>query len=202
MFDPETDPAGVYALVGDFKVKLAEWSACEVLPADAFPAGVPDSARAAVQGGDYLMWAIATDTGVDFYSAHRSTLEQEGYSRIATYRGGRFDLLRPLHAADLAGYYTHAGSDTSYVLFVGMDGGQLIGKLFATTEALPTPKMLQRALPTFAATPELPFQYDLNTLDFQSALGKGTLSWETDSAQLHFTTFMGQQKEIHFTALR
>ncbi|MEL7220744.1 MAG: hypothetical protein AAGJ93_05455, partial [Bacteroidota bacterium] len=96
------------------------------------------------------------------------------------------------------GYYMHQSPDTSYVLFLGLKGPNLISKLFATGDPMPAQKVLQRALPEFAATPELPFECDLNTLGFSSQLGEGQFFWRPDSAAVTFQNFMQQDRVVAF----
>ncbi len=189
----------VYALLDENKVKLAELPACDtILPADYAAKGIPKTAITAVGGwwagqGDYI-YAQAQD-GV--LRLHIGGIGEESpettpvYSALAEYDGERFQLLRPLHPADLAGYYVHQGQDTSFVLFLGLKGPQLIAKIFATAEALPPQKVLQRALPAFATTPEVAVDCDLNSLSFLSELGQGHIFWRQDTASVTFTEFMG-----------
>ncbi|RME93138.1 MAG: hypothetical protein D6772_16200 [Bacteroidetes bacterium] len=200
--DAKWQPERVFVQVDAFKLKLAEWSDCEVLVQDDFPAVFPPGTQAAARGAGYLLWAVATDTAVDLYTARQADLAAARYNKIATFTNGCFELLRPLHPSDLAGYYTHAGTDTSYVLFVGAQGDHLITKLFASRDALPSAKMLQRALPSFAATAELPLRYDVHTMNFRGPLGQGYLYWRRDTAALCFDVFLGKERSVSFSLVR
>lgn len=198
----ETPRYAVYALLEESKVKLAEMGACDTVLAIDYPARrIPADALTAVGGeidgyAEYIYARINDDKlqlligGTPEGGEHDKPL----YSPLADYEKGKFKLLRPLHHADLAGYYMNRGVDTSYVLFLGLKGPNLVSKLFATTEALPAQKVLQRALPEFAASPDFDFLCNLNGLDFESGLGSGHIYWQPDSASVTFHEFMGQAK--------
>lgn len=193
----------VYALLQESKIKLAEVSACDTILAEEYEAlGIPSNALAAVGGwwagyGEYI-YANISDGALRLYIGGMGEEETEHdgpqYAPLARYEGEQFQLLRPLHPADLAGYYMHQGADTSYVLFLGLKGPSLVSKLFATAEPLPAQKVLQRALPEFAASPDLDFYCNLNGLEFQSGLGQGHIYWQPDSATVTFHEFLGRDE--------
>lgn len=193
--------SAVYAILQESKIKLAEISACDTIVADGYAQlGIPEKALTAVGGwwagyGEYI-YAMIEDEALRLYIGgigEESEAQHPQFAPLARYDGDQFQLLRPLHPADLAGYYMHQGPDTSYVLFLGLNGPNLVSKLFATAEPLPAQKVLQRALPEFAASPDLEFNCNLNGLDFQSGLGEGQIYWQPDSATVTFHTFLGQE---------
>ncbi|MEL6660074.1 MAG: hypothetical protein AAFY48_06990 [Bacteroidota bacterium] len=198
----EAPRSAVYALLQESKIKLAEISACDTVVAEDYAQlGIPKDALTAVGSwwagyGEYI-YAIIEEDALRLYIGgigEESEAEHPQYAPLARYQGDQFQLLRPLHPADLAGYYMHQGVDTSYVLFLGLKGPNLVSKLFATAEPLPAQKVLQRALPEFAASPDLEFNCNLNGLDFQSGLGDGQIYWQPDSAAVTFNTFLGKEE--------
>ncbi len=198
----EAPRSAVYALLQESKIKLAEITACDtVLAEDYAGLGIPKGALTAVGSwwagyGEYI-YAIIEEDALRLYIGgigEESEAPHPQYAPLARYQGDQFQLLRPLHPADLAGYYMHQGPDTSYVLFLGLKGPSLVSKLFATAEPLPAQKVLQRALPEFAASPDLDFDCNLNGLEFQSGLGDGQIYWQPDSATVTFNTFLGQEE--------
>lgn len=197
--------AAIYAHLNESKVKLAEVSVCDSIPREQYASlGIPADALSAAGGqkagvGEYV-YAQLTGGELQFFigGIGASAGERPSYTPLAIYRKNKFQLLRPLHLADLAGYYMHQAPDTSYILFLGLKGPSLVGKLFATGEPMPAQKVLQRALPAFAATEELPFNCDLNGLHFESNLGTGQFYWEQDSAAINFHSFMGVDKDVAF----
>jgi hypothetical protein len=192
----------VYALLDESKVKLAEINSCDYISPDNYATlGIPEDALTAVGGmfedtGEYLYAQLKAEQ-LQFFIASVGE-EVPKFTPLAIYEKKKFQLLRPLHLADLAGYYMHQGVDTSYVLFLGLKGPDLVSKLFATGDPMPAQKVLQRALPQFASTPDLPLDCDLNTLSFSSKLGYGQFFWRPDSAALTFQHFMGEDKTIAF----
>jgi len=203
--------SAVYALLNDSKIKLAELTICEtILPADYADKGIPADALTAVGGwwaglGDYVYARLESGQLQLFIGGIGEG--EEGvepvaqYAPLATYQKGQFQLLRPLHLADLAGYYMHQSADTSYVLFLGLKGPALISKVFATGEPMPAQKVLQRALPEFATGPETDFMCDLNSLNFVSEAGYGHVYWSPDSAALTFYQFLGKPDTVVFELL-
>jgi hypothetical protein len=195
--------SAVYALLDESKVKLAEINGCDQIPPDDYAAlGIPEDALTAVGGisegiGKYL-YAQVNREQLSFFIASGEVEDRPNFTPLAIYAKKKFQLLRPLHLADLAGYYMHQGADTSYVLFLGLKGPDLVSKLFATADPMPAQKVLQRALPQFASTPDLPLDCDLNTLSFSSELGSGQFFWQPDSAALTFQRFMGEERTIAF----
>ena len=196
----------VYAMLQENKVKLAEVSACDtVLPDDFAIKGIPANALTAVGGfwagyQEYI-YAIIEQEELRLFIGGMGEGEDHDkpqYTPLATYDNDRFKLLRPLHPADLAGYYMHQGKDTSYVLFLGLKGPNLVSKIFATADPMPAQKVLQRALPEFASSPDMDFNCNLNGLDFDSGLGNGHIYWQRDSATVTFHQFMGKDKDIVF----
>ena len=194
--------SAVYALLQESKIKLAEITACDTVVAEEYAKlGIPDDALTAVGSwwagyGEYI-YAIIEDDALRLYIGgigEESEAEHPQFAPLARYEDEQFQLLRPLHPADLAGYYMHQGADTSYVLFLGLNGPTLVSKLFATAEPLPAQKVLQRALPEFAASPDLEFNCNLNGLEFQSGLGEGQIYWQPDSATVTFHTFLGTEE--------
>lgn len=192
----------VYALLQESKIKLAEVAACDTITPDSYvELGIPENAITAVGGwwagyGEYIYAVIEDDALrllIGGQGEEDTTHQYPQYAPLARYQGDKFQLLRPLHPADLAGYYMHQGPDTSYVLFLGLKGPSLVSKLFATTEPLPAQKVLQRALPEFASSPDLDFDCNLNGLQFQSGLGEGHIYWQPDSATVTFHTFLGKE---------
>jgi hypothetical protein len=189
----------VYAMLEENKIKLAEMGACDtVIAIDYATHGIPADAITAVgsevDGYEEYIYARINEDKLQLFiggTTEEGEHDKPLYSPLADYEKGRFKLLRPLHQADLAGYYMSQGPDTSYVLFLGLKGPSLVGKLFATTEAMPAQKVLQRALPEFAASPDMDFNCNLNGLNFESGLGDGHIYWQPDSASVTFHQFMG-----------
>lgn len=200
----------VYALLDENKIKLAELPACDtILATDYADKGIPHTAITAVGGwwagqGDYIYATVADGLLQLMIGSvgEEDAQSKPTYSPLASYDGKKFQLLRPLHPADLAGYYMHQGVDTSFVLFLGLKGSQLIAKIFATAEALPPQKVLQRALPEFATTPEVPIVCDLNSLSFVSDMGQGHIFWRQDTASVTFSSFMGAERERVFQLIQ
>ncbi|MEZ4985477.1 MAG: hypothetical protein R2795_10640 [Saprospiraceae bacterium] len=196
----------VYALLDESKVKLAELPACDtILSMDYRDKGIPADALGAVGGwwagrGDYI-YTDLKDGLLTFYIGsvdETSDSPIPTYMPLAVYEDRKFQLMRPIHPADLAGYYWHQSQDTSYVLFIGLKGSDLVNKVFATAEPMPPQKVLQRALPEFAATPDVPMTCDLNSLSFESGLGYGSIFWRPDTAAVTFQSFMGVEREVVF----
>ncbi len=197
----------IYTILDDSKVKLAEIHACDtLLPAQYAERGIPEEALTAVGGwyagfGDYV-YAIEEEDGVTFYLGGIGEGQEEPiYSALAKYIDGQFQILRPLHEADLAGYYTHATADSAFVLFVGMQGDELSGKLFGREGQLPESKELLRELGNFAAGPDFSIECLLLDLHFFSPLGDGIVSWEPDQTALVFQDFRATGEEISFVRL-
>ena len=201
------EQSAIYALFQDSKVKLAEIHACQtILPENYEEIGIPKDALSAVGGtgddhNEYVYAQVKKDNKntLGFYIYTPPSANNHGsLTDLAIYKKGKFQLLRPLHLADLAGYYWCERKDTSYVLFLGLKGPKLISKLFATEEPLPAEKVLQRALPEFASSPDLDFNCELNALVFQSALGNGHVFWRPDSAAVVFNQFLGKEGAFSF----
>ena len=162
----------VYTVLNDSKVKLAEINACDtILPADYTDKGIPKEALTAVGGwyagfGDYV-YAVESGKGVTFHLGGIGEGQDEPmYSALATYIDEQFQILRPLNVADLAGYYTNETSDSAFVLFVGMQGDTLTGKLFGRSGELPARQDLLRELGTFGAGATFPIDCILFDLRF------------------------------------
>ena len=199
--------SAIYALFQDSKIKLAEIHSCQtILPENYEEIGIPKDALSAVGGaGDdhneyvYAQVKKGNKNTLGFY-IYTPPSDNNGGSLIdlAIYKKGKFQLLRPLHLADLAGYYWCERKDTSFVLFLGLKGPKLISKLFATDEPLPAEKVLQRALPAFASSPNLDFDCELNALVFQSTLGHGHVFWRPDSAAVVFNQFLDKEGVFSF----
>lgn len=195
----------ISALVQERKIKLAEAPRCEVFTRERYAEfNIPSTVQGAVGGDENGRWTIVTweQEGEELVfrlgTAEAGMARTAYYSELARYRKGQFTVSRPLHLADLAGYYSAETADTSYVLFLGLRGPFLIGKLFATPEAMPPGKMLQRALPSFSAGPDTPIECDLNRLRFDSSIGEGSFFWQTDSVTLHFNRFLGVERAVDF----
>ncbi|MEM1217222.1 MAG: hypothetical protein AAGJ82_16115, partial [Bacteroidota bacterium] len=162
MSDSEANFA-ISAVVEESKVKLAECPACQTISKEQYPKlGIPATAQGAIGGQVTGQWTIVywqqMDNAVEFYlgAIDENATQEKYFSELARYEQGRYQISRPLHLADLAGYYLHQSADTSYVLFVGLRGPYLMGKLFFTAEPMPAQKVLQRALPSFATGPDTP----------------------------------------------
>lgn len=193
----KADQFAVYAELNESKVKLAEIDACVTLSPDQYSSrNIPTDALSAVGGQSGSIYVQLENSKLNFYIS--SAEEENNFTPLAVYAKNKFQLLRPLHLADLAGYYMHQSTDTSYVLFLGLKGPNLISKLFATGDPMPAQKVLQRALPEFASTPDLPFGCDLNTLSFSSDLGDGQFFWQPDSASITFQEFLGKEGKVAF----
>lgn len=205
--DNGQEQSAIYALLEDSKVKLAEIHACQTIDKEDYKKiGIPEDALGAVGGAGerhdeyvYVQRRQNNKKELGFYIYTPPFANNKG-SRIdlAIYKKGKFELLRPLHLADLAGYYWCERKDTSYILFLGLKGPKLVSKLFATDEPLPAQKVLQRALPEFASSPDIDFDCELNALIFQSALGNGHVYWRPDSAAVVFNAFLGKKEAFAF----
>lgn len=200
--DRQAPRYAVYGLLEENKIKLAEVVVCDTLLAvDYEHKNIPAEALTAVGGSrdgyEEYIYAIIEDEKLQLFIGGIGEEDEHDkplYTPLATYDNDKFKLLRPLHPADLAGYYMHQGADTSYVLFLGLKGPNLVSKLFATADPMPAQKVLQRALPEFAASPDMDFHCNLNGLDFESGLGAGHIYWQPDSATVTFHQFMGRDE--------
>ena len=199
--------SAIYALLHDSKVKLAEIHACQTIaPEDYKKIGIPKDALCAVGGAgeghnEYVYAQIrkGKEDELGFYIYTPASSSNHGsLISLAIYKKGKFKLLRPLHLADLAGYYWCERKDTSYVLFLGLKGPKLVSKLFATADPLPAQKVLQRALPEFASSPDFDFDCELNALIFESVLGNGHVFWRPDSAAVVFNQFLNKKEDFVF----
>lgn len=201
----------VYAILKDSKVKLAEIHDCSAIDDSEFEKfNIPKKALFAVggKGGDHEDYVYATVNEEDrnelLFYIHRIELSGENNhskgttTALASFKKDKFQVLRPLHLADISGYYMYEGTDTSHVLFLGMKGPKLSAKLFSTEEKLPAQKMLQRALPEFESQPDTDFDCELNTLVFNSSLGNGTIYWRPDSAAVQFNNFLESKEDVSF----
>lgn len=197
----------VYAILDDSKVKLTEVATCALLAKSDYEAkGIPANALTAVGGQnasheEYVYTYINEQdpSELRFYMTQvGSEHNHDSRAALASYKNKKFTLLRPLHLADVAGYYWYQSEEKSYVLFLGLKGPNLVSKLFATDEKLPAEKVLQRALPEFASGPETPFNCELNTLVFNSEIGQGKVFWRPDTAAVVFDHFMGGNEEMSF----
>ncbi len=206
-----TPHSAVYAILKDSKVKLAEIHGCNTIESEDYENHhIPEDAIIAVGGvGDghsEYVYAQVSEEDKNELRFYINTLELENNqgkrTALASYKKDKFQVLRPLHLADIAGYYMHESQDSSYVLFLGMKGPELIAKLFATDEPMPARKMLQRALPEFESTPDTDFSCELSSLIFHSDMGNGTVFWRPDSAAVVFNPFLDKKGEVVFELIQ
>lgn len=199
----------LYTILDESKVKLVELNACDrIEPADYRRLGIAQEAIAAAGGwyagfGDYLYAVEEEDGELSFYFGGIGEGQTEPiYSAIARYAEGRFQILRPLHQADLAGYYTHETTDSAFVLFVGMQGDTLTGRLFGREGQLPPAHQLLQSLGEFGAGSPFVMDYSLSDLRFSSPLGEGSVLWRPDEVILLFQTFEGESRKAAFNRMQ
>ncbi|MEL7221321.1 MAG: hypothetical protein AAGJ93_08390, partial [Bacteroidota bacterium] len=98
------EQSAVYATLNESKVKLAEMDACQdVSPSQYAGFNIPGNALSAISGQSGNIYAVLEGKKLNFYISN--TKNGDNYSPLATYTKKKFQLLRPLHLADLAGYY-------------------------------------------------------------------------------------------------
>jgi hypothetical protein len=99
-----------YAELADNKVKLAELPACDTIsPAKYEDLGIPSGATAVIGGSDeqesaYLCAVPGADGQVAFFLGAAEGNEKPSFNKVAIFADGRFQILRPLGAGDLAGF--------------------------------------------------------------------------------------------------
>jgi hypothetical protein len=84
------------------------------------------------------------------------------------------------------------------VLFLGLQGTRLTGRLFGKAGPLPASDQISRELRNFSTSAPLPFDCIVDQLIFKSSLGKGLIHWQPDTAALVFETFRGREATVVF----
>ena len=169
--------AGVFAVLEDSKLKIAEMTQCEELSfARFFAHSVPADARAALKGMWYGIPSVlfVRQRADTIFFFQESLQEEYPYAHlVAEYRAGNFRMCLPTLPEHVTGLYAgHAGGRT-YLLLLGLNGSVMEAEWWEVNGPMPEDGEISRILPVAQKLKLREFQLDMNRLHFGSELGTG-----------------------------